>query len=168
VELTFGEFPSQCGHGSIRVFGEATAENSERPINAKCRPAIGGPRSEEIMSLCQREFLFLISLAAAAAMAGFGQTEASEIESARRDPQSASIPDFSGIWAHPYLPGFEPPASGPGPILNRSRSPNGRSNFNQLVGDYTNPILRPEAGEIVQRHGEMSLAGLGYPTPSNQ
>jgi hypothetical protein len=120
------------------------------------------------MSVCQREFLFLMSLTAAAAMAGFGQTEASEIGSARSDPISASIPDFSGIWAHPYLPGFEPPASGPGPILNRSRSPNGRSNFNQLVGDFTNPILRPEAAEIVQRHGEMSWAGLGYPTPSNQ
>jgi hemerythrin-like domain-containing protein len=120
------------------------------------------------MSVCQREFLFLMSLTAAAAMAGFGQTEASEIGSARSDPLSASIPDFSGIWAHPYLPGFEPPASGPGPILNRSRSPNGRSNFNQLVGDFTNPILRPEAAEIVQRHGEMSWAGLGYPTPSNQ
>jgi hypothetical protein len=25
---------------------------------------------------------------------------------------SPSIPDFSGIWAHPYWPGFEPPGDG--------------------------------------------------------
>ena len=32
---------------------------------------------------------------------------------------TAPIPDFSGIWAHPYLPGFEPPAAGPVPVLYR-------------------------------------------------
>jgi hypothetical protein len=37
----------------------------------------------------------------------------------------------------------------------------------QLVGD-TNPILKPEAAEVVKKHGEISLAGVGYPTPSNQ
>jgi hypothetical protein len=46
--------------------------------------------------------------------------------------------------------------------------PNGVGNFNQLVGDYTNPILKPQAAEAVKRHGEMSLAGVGYPTPSGQ
>jgi hypothetical protein len=117
------------------------------------------------MSAWQREFLFLILLTAAATMPALGQTEA---PTASSGPQATSIPDFSGIWAHPYLPGFEPPASGPGPVLNRSRSRNGRANFNQLVGDYTNPILKPEAAEIVKRYGEMSLAGVGYPTPSNQ
>src|SRR5437762_11625654 len=45
-----------------------------------------------------------------------------------------AIPDFSGIWAHPYLTGFEPPASGPGPVRNRSRRPDGVANFQQLVG----------------------------------
>ena len=34
---------------------------------------------------------------------------------------TGSIPDFSGIWAHPSVPGFEPPASGPGPVVNKSR-----------------------------------------------
>lgn len=79
----------------------------------------------------------------------------------------AAIPDFSGIWAHPYLTGFEPPASGPGPVLNKSRR-RGVGNFAQLVGDYTNPILKPEAAKIVKEHGDLSLAGIGYPTPSNQ
>ena len=85
-----------------------------------------------------------------------------------RSQSALLIPDFTGIWAHPFLPGFEPPASGPGPVLNRSRGPDGVGNFNQLVGDYTNPILKPHAAEIVRKHGEISLASIGYPTPSNQ
>ena len=78
------------------------------------------------------------------------------------------VPDLSGNWAHPFLTGFEPPASGPGPVLNRSRRPDGVANFQQLIGDYTNPILKPGAAEIVKKHGELSLSGVGYPTPSNQ
>jgi hypothetical protein len=79
---------------------------------------------------------------------------------------AAAIPDFSGTWAHPYLTGFEPPASGPGPVRNRSRRRDGVANFQQLVGDYTNPILQPWVAEVVKKHGEISLAGQGYPTPS--
>ena len=82
--------------------------------------------------------------------------------------RSASAPDLSGNWAHPFLTGFEPPASGPGPVLNTSRRPDGVANFQQLVGDHTNPILKPHAAEIVKKHGEMSRSGVGYPTPSNQ
>jgi hypothetical protein len=37
----------------------------------------------------------------------------------------------------------------------------------RLVGDYTNPILKPEAAEIVKKHGELELSG-GAPTPTNQ
>ena len=82
-------------------------------------------------------------------------------------PARAAIPDFSGIWAHPFLTGFEPPASGAGPVTNRSRR-GATGNFQQLVGDYTNPILQPWAAEVVKKHGEISLSGQGYPTPSNQ
>jgi len=53
-------------------------------------------------------------------------------------------------------------------VRNLSRTPNGVGNFNQLVGDYTNPVLRPQAAEIVKKFGQLSLAGVGYPTPSNQ
>jgi hypothetical protein len=126
------------------------------------------------MSARRQDFLLSVMLAAAAAMPALGQTGVQSVGSAPSPSwasgtqTAASFPDFSGIWAHPYLPGFEPPATGPGPVLNRSRSRNGRANFNQLVGDYTNPILKPEAAEIVKKHGEMSLAGEGYPTPSNQ
>jgi hypothetical protein len=79
-----------------------------------------------------------------------------------------AIPDFSGVWSHPFLTGFEPPASGPGPVRNRARRPDGVANFQRLVGDYTNPILKPDAAQVVKQHGDLSLAGKGYPTPSNQ
>jgi len=120
------------------------------------------------MSARQRDFPLLVTLMAAVATPALGQTVAPAVGSATSGTQSAaSIPDFSGIWAHPYLTGFEPPASGPGPVTNRSRR-NGVGNFQQLVGDYASPILKPEAAEVVKRHGEISLAGMGYPTPSNQ
>src|SRR6266446_9790843 len=77
------------------------------------------------------------------------------------------IPDFSGVWVHPFL-GFESPVSGPGPVRNRSRMPSGQSNFNQVAGDYTNPILKPEAADVVKRLGEISLSGRIFPDPDNQ
>jgi hypothetical protein len=110
------------------------------------------------MTRARLKFLFLLlTLAAVAAAPGFGQTRA----------PAASIPDFSGMWAHPWLPGYEPLASGPTSLANRSRR-NGVSNPVQLVGDYTNPILKPEAAEVVKAFGEMSLAHFGFPNPRNQ
>jgi hypothetical protein len=105
----------------------------------------------------RRDVICLVALASAAAAWGQAAVPAG----------APSIPDFSGIWAHPYLTGFEPPASGPGPVTNRARR-NGTGNFQQLVGDYTNPILQPAAAQVVKQHGDISLAGKGYPTPSNQ
>jgi len=122
---------------------------------------------EEIMNVQLRDFLLWVTLAAATP--ALGQTVAPPVPPAAGLAQdSASIPNFSGRWAHPYLTGFEPPRSGPGPVRNKSRLPSGVANFQQLVGDYSNPILKPQAAEIVKKHGEISLAGEGYPTPSNQ
>jgi hypothetical protein len=116
----------------------------------------------------QRDFLLFVTLAAAAATPALGQTVTPAVEPANGGTQgAASIPDFSGIWWHPSLPGFEPPASGPGPVTNRSRR-NGVSNYDQLVGDYTNPILKPETAEIVKKFGELSLRGVTFPSPANQ
>ena len=42
------------------------------------------------------------------------------------------------------------------------------SNPARLVGDYTNPILKPQAAEVVKKHGEMELSGAGSPTPTIQ
>jgi hypothetical protein len=36
------------------------------------------------------------------------------------------------------------------------------------VGDYANPILKPQAAEVVRKYGQMSLAGIAYATPANQ
>ena len=94
-----------------------------------------------------------------------------------------SIPDFSGIWSHPSFPGFEPPASGPGPVRNTKRRPqvadaDGRvlpaennvlvSDPALLVGDVTNPILKPHAADVVKLHGELELSGAGSPSPTIQ
>jgi len=71
------------------------------------------------------------------------------------------------VWSHPSLPWFEPPATGPRPVTNLSRK-NGVSNYDRLVGDYTNPILQPWAAEVVKKFGELSLAGITYGNSSNQ
>jgi hypothetical protein len=77
----------------------------------------------------------------------------------------ASIPDFSGIWAQLALGGFDPPLSGPGPVTNRSRR-NGVSDlFGKWVGDYTNPILKPQAAEVVRKHAEISLSECDLSDP---
>jgi hypothetical protein len=119
------------------------------------------------VNLHRRDFLLVATLAAAAATPAFGQAVAPTIGPAHGGEESAaSIPDFSGIWVH-SIPGFEPLASGPTSLVNRSRR-SGISNLLQLVGDYTNPILKPAAAEVVKKHGEISLNGIGYPTPRNQ
>src|SRR5262245_11744482 len=116
------------------------------------------------MSMRRLGFLFLFGLAVIAPMLSFGQTASPGAGNTGR----ASVPDFSGMWVHPYFPGIEPPASGPGPVLNRSRRPDGTGDSRRFVGDYTNPILKPAAAEAVKRHGEISLSGMTYPTPSNR
>jgi hypothetical protein len=123
---------------------------------------------EKAMSARARALLLWASLAAATPPA-FAQTAAPAAGPPAGGSQAAApIPNLSGLWAHPYLTGFEPPRSGPGPVRNKSRLPSGVGNFQQLVGDYTNPILKPEAAEAVKKHGDISLSGGGYPTPSNQ
>jgi hypothetical protein len=118
------------------------------------------------MSLRRTLFLLVTMAAAAGPVSG---------QETRTDPQTggargvASIPDFSGIWRHGSLPWLVPPASGPGPVTNRSRrQDNGVSDYGQLVGDYTNPILQPWAAAVVKRMGDLSLAGVTFPSPSNQ
>jgi hypothetical protein len=116
----------------------------------------------------QRHFILMMALVTASATSALAQTVAPLAgRTSSGTASTISIPDFSGIWAHLALPGFDPPLSGPGPVTNRSRR-NGRSAFNEFVGDYTNPILKPAAAEVVRKHGEISLSGVPYPTPSNQ
>jgi hypothetical protein len=81
---------------------------------------------------------------------------------------AASIPDLSGIWGRLSFPGFEPPLAGPGPVTNKLRGPDGTSGQYGFVGDYTNPILKPHAADVVKRHGEIELAGALALSPRNQ
>jgi hypothetical protein len=111
----------------------------------------------------QRNFLLLVTLAAAVATPALGQAVAPTVGPADSGTQgTVSVPDFSGIWANRYGPGFGLPASGPGPL--RWRRPKDLG----LVADYTNPILKPHAAEVVRKHGEMELSGVNSPTTSNQ
>jgi len=86
--------------------------------------------------------------------------------SGRAADSSASIPDFSGRWGRNAF-NFEPLPSGPRPLTNMKRRSDGTGDPNQLVGDYTNPILKPEAAAVVKAKGEISRQGLDYPDPSN-
>jgi hypothetical protein len=110
-----------------------------------------------------RDCRFLAPLAAIAAAMAAGQMAATSPARAA----GGAFPDFSGIWAHLTWPDFEPPAAGPGPVTNRSRRGSGGNNY-QLVGDYTNPILKPAAAEVVKQLGKISQTGVPYPTPSSQ
>ena len=58
---------------------------------------------------------------------------------------------------------FEGMPSGPQPLRNLSRLPNGKANNGRLVGDYHNPILTPEAAAVVKEKGELAIAGKGFP-----
>jgi hypothetical protein len=122
----------------------------------------------------QRSFPLLetlvVTLAAAAAGPAAGQQAPPAVGQADTVKHSAaSIPDFSGIWRHGSLPWFVPPASGPGPVTNKSRRQDtGVSDYGQLVGDYTNPILQTWTADVVKKKGELSLAGVTYASPSNQ
>src|SRR5215468_10172674 len=133
----------------------------------------------------QRDFLLFAALATAAAMPAMAQTPSAAGPAGSEAHRAAPIPDFSRVWNHPAFPWFEPPASGPGPITNLSRWPEQRpqtlggsaalpaskvgvSNYDQLVGDYNSPILQPWAAAVVKRFGEISLAGITFPNPSNQ
>jgi len=70
-----------------------------------------------------RRKLLIAGLLAVAALPGWGQAAPVTV-----------VPDLSGMWAHPSLPGMEPLASGPTSLVNLQRR-NGRSNVLQLVGD---------------------------------
>ena len=63
---------------------------------------------------------------------------------------------------------FEPMPSGPQPLRNLRRRPDGTSNAGQLVGDYRNPILKPEAAAVVKQMGELAIAGKGFPNAQEQ
>ena len=87
--------------------------------------------------------------------------------------ENAAVPDFSGRWGrnafdHEHMP------SGPAPLTNLNRKdgdtahPVVGGDPIPLLGDYNNPILKPEAAAIVKKIGEIFQSGLISADPSNQ
>ena len=77
------------------------------------------------------------------------------------------IPDLSGIWGRNTL-NLEAPLSGHGPIFNITRKADGTLDSRIPVGDYTNPVLKPEAAQTLEERGKISLGGSAFPSPHNQ
>jgi len=136
------------------------------------------------MDMRRGNFLLLASLAAAAAAPALGQGAAPAAGAASAATQSAaSVPEFSRLWANTLGPGFSPPVSGPGPVLNKARqraavdiygkdiSPANApivSVGGRRVGDHTAPILQPWAADIVKAHAEKELNDGPAHNPINQ
>jgi hypothetical protein len=76
-----------------------------------------------------------------------------------------TAPDLSGPWGRWF--NLEALSSGPGPIVSRLRKPDGTI-MQSVVGDFTNPILRPQAAELVKKNGDLELGGIVIPNPHNQ
>jgi hypothetical protein len=84
------------------------------------------------------------------------------------------IPDLTGQWGRDML-FFEPPASGPGPIVNSVRKADGTmvaldaccGIVNPWAGNHTSPILKPEAAEAVKKYGDLALGGTVAPDLHN-
>ena len=82
-------------------------------------------------------------------------------------PAFAADDGITGVQWGRKAYNFESMPSGPQPIQNLSRRPGGVANSSQLVGDYKNPILTPEASAALKKRGELALAG-GFPNAEDQ
>jgi hypothetical protein len=77
-------------------------------------------------------------------------------------------PDLSGQWGRDML-FFEPPPSGPGPVISAVHKADGAivardpccatGNPGGWLGDHTNPILKPEAATAVKKYTELVVSG---------
>jgi hypothetical protein len=78
------------------------------------------------------------------------------------------VPGMLGVRWGKNVFNFESMPSGPQPLTNLSRRPDGTSNAGRLVGDYNNPILTPRAAAVVKQKGELAIAGIGFPNAQDQ
>jgi len=136
------------------------------------------------MDMRRGNFLLVTSLAAMAAAPALGQDAGPAAGAASTAPQSTvSVPDFSRLWSNTLGPGFSPPVSGPGPVLNKARQRATVDIFGKplnaatapivsiggrRVGDYTAPILQPWAAEVVKEHAEKEINDGPALNPINQ
>jgi hypothetical protein len=83
-------------------------------------------------------------------------------------PTRAATPDLQGIWARVSFPGFGRPLTGAGPVITTNRNPDGTASPYGYVGDYTNPILKPQTAEVVKKHGEIESGGIHAVNPRTE
>ena len=84
------------------------------------------------------------------------------------------IPDLFGQWGRDML-FFEPPLSGPGPVVRAVRKADGAvvvqdpccTIMSRWFGDHTSPILKPEAAEAVKKFADLSFGGTVTPDLHN-
>lgn len=69
--------------------------------------------------------------------------------------QENPVNGFTGMWARNSF-NFEPIPDQPAPLVNLKRNADGTMDAGQIVGDYKNSILTPEAAEIARKKGESS------------
>ena len=86
---------------------------------------------------------------------------------AQADAAGNDVPNLAGSWGRLSVD-FEQPASGPGPVTNLNRKPDGSSNAARRVGNYDDPNLSPTAAAELKRLGAISLTGETFPNPQNQ
>jgi hypothetical protein len=78
------------------------------------------------------------------------------------------VPEMMGFRWGKNAFNFEGMPTGAQPLRNLSRRPDGTANAGQLVGDYKNPILTPEAAAVVKQKGELAIAGVGFRNSQDQ
>jgi hypothetical protein len=120
-----------------------------------------------------RILLLLVALAAPATTCAWAQLT----EVVNGDGQSAAlIPDFAGQWGRDML-FYEPPPSGPGPLINSIRKADGTATPKNpcctivaqggWLGNHASPILKPEAAAAVDKFGAAVLRGVVMPDLHN-
>jgi hypothetical protein len=77
------------------------------------------------------------------------------------------VPEMLNVFWGKNTFNFESMPVGASAMRNLSRLPNGKANAGQQVGDYNNPILKPEASATVKAKGELAKAG-GFPNSQDQ
>jgi len=82
-------------------------------------------------------------------------------------PALAAEDGITGVQWGRKAYNFESMPSGAQPIRNLSRQANGVANSSELVGDYQNPILTPEAAAALKKRGELARSG-GFPSAEDQ
>ena len=86
-------------------------------------------------------------------------------------PAQTAVPDFSGSWTRKWVTAstYDVPPGGPGPVMVDPAHPHhghrtGAAELPDLdsspwIADYSNPILKPEARQVVKRITEQEIAG---------